>query len=160
MATLAPGRVAAGSRFGLGAGAVLALEPVSHPDRAVRASDAEREDVSRQLSAHAAAGRLTPEELDERLDAAYAARTQGDLKRLLDDLPATPAPRAEDPARAVARTRLAHRAGAAAIVSLLCIGVWAAAGRERLVLADLGHPRSPPSAWRGRAGARSGRARG
>jgi hypothetical protein len=52
---------------------------VSHPDRAVRASDAEREDVSRQLSAHAAAGRLTPQELDERLDAAYAARTYGSI---------------------------------------------------------------------------------
>ena len=104
------------------------IGPVSQPDRAVRASDAEREDVSRQLSAHAAAGRLTPEELDERLDAAYAARTHGELTRLLEDLPAAPAPRAEDPARAVARTRLAHRAGAAAIVSLLCVGIWAAAG--------------------------------
>jgi hypothetical protein len=101
---------------------------VSHPDRAVRASDAEREDVSRQLSAHAAAGRLTPEELGERLDAAYGARTHGELMRLLDDLPAAPVPRAEDPARAVARTRLAHRAGAAAIAALLCVGVWAATG--------------------------------
>ena len=104
------------------------IGPVSQPDRAVRASDAEREDVSRQLSAHAAAGRLTPQELDERLDAAYAARTHGELTRLLEDLPAAPAPRAEDPARAVARTRLAHRAGAAAIASLLCVGIWAAAG--------------------------------
>jgi uncharacterized protein DUF1707 len=101
---------------------------VSQPDRAVRASDAEREDVSRQLSAHAAAGRLTPQELDERLDAAYAARTNGELMRLLEDLPAAPARRAEDPARAVARARLAHRAGAAAIASLLCVGIWAAAG--------------------------------
>ena len=48
--------------------------------------------------------------------------------RLLEDLPAAPAPRAEDPARAVARARLAHRAGAAAIASLLCVGIWAAAG--------------------------------
>ena len=104
------------------------IGPVSQPDRAVRASDAEREDVSRQLSAHAAAGRLTPQELDERLDAAYAARTHGELTRLLEDLPAAPAPRAEDPARALARTRLAHRAGAAAIASLLCVGIWAAAG--------------------------------
>jgi hypothetical protein len=101
---------------------------VSHPDRAVRASDAEREDVSRQLSAHAAAGRLTPQELDEPLDAAYAARTYGELTRLLEDLPAAPAAPAEDPARAVARARLAHRAGAAAIASLLCVGIWAAAG--------------------------------
>jgi hypothetical protein len=101
---------------------------VSQPDRAVRASDAEREDVSRQLGAHAAAGRLTPEELGERLDAAYAARTHGELLHLLDDLPAAPAPRAEDPARAVARRRLAHRAGAATIASVLCVAIWAAAG--------------------------------
>ena len=101
---------------------------MSHPDRAVRASDAEREDVSRQLGAHAAAGRLTPEELGERLDAAYAARTHGELMRLLEDLPAAPVPRAEDPARAVARRRLAHRAGAAAIASLVCVAIWAAAG--------------------------------
>ncbi len=101
---------------------------MSHPDRDVRASDAEREDVSRQLGAHAAAGRLTPEELGERLDAAYAARTHGELMRLLADLPAAPAPRREDPARAVARRRLAHRAGAAAIASLLCVAVWAATG--------------------------------
>ena len=90
---------------------------MSQPDRAVRASDAEREDVSRQLSAHAAAGRLTPQELDERLDAAYGARTNGELMRLLEDLPAAPAPRAQD-----------HRAGAAAIASLLCVGIWAATG--------------------------------
>ena len=61
---------------------------VDQPERAVRASDAEREQVSRQLGAHAAAGRLTPEELDERLDAVYAARTHADLDRLLVDLPA------------------------------------------------------------------------
>jgi len=95
---------------------------------AVRASDADRERVARTLGEHGAAGRLTPEELEQRLDAAYAARTQGDLERLLDDLPPAPAPRAEDPARAVARARLAHRAGAAAIASLLCVGIWAAAG--------------------------------
>jgi hypothetical protein len=32
-------------------------------------------------------GRLDPSELDERLSAAYAARTHGDLERLTDDLP-------------------------------------------------------------------------
>ena len=94
----------------------------------MRASDADRERVARTLGEHGAAGRLTPEELDQRLDAAYGARTQGDLDRLLEDLPAAPAPRAEDPARAVARARLAHRAGAAAIASLVCVGIWAAAG--------------------------------
>src|SRR6185312_15695498 len=99
VATLAPGRWRAEAVLVSG-GAGPSIGRVSHPDRAVRASDAEREDVSRQLSAHAAAGRLTPQELDERLDAAYAARTHGELMRLLEDLPPAPVPRAEDPARA------------------------------------------------------------
>ena len=104
------------------------MNQVDQPARTVRASDAEREQVSRRLGEHAAAGRLTPEELDERLDAAYAARTHAELDRLLDDLPAAPLPRAEDPAQKVARARLTHRAGAAAIASLLCVGVWLATG--------------------------------
>ena len=75
---------------------VPSIQWVDPPERTVRASDAEREQVSRRLGEHAAAGRLTPEELDERLDAAYAARTNAELDRLLEDLPASPVPRAED----------------------------------------------------------------
>src|SRR5690606_33129132 len=40
----------------------------------------------------AAAGRLTVEELSERLDAALAAKTGGELAELTRDLPAAPAP--------------------------------------------------------------------
>jgi hypothetical protein len=104
---------------------------VSEPQPALRASDAEREQVSRRLSEHAAAGRLTPDELDERLDAAYAARTRADLERLLEDLPGPPAPPV--PARRAAdleleKARLQHRAGAAVIACLACVGIWAAGG--------------------------------
>ena len=53
----------------------------------MRASDAEREEVAVQLRDHCAAGRLTPEELDERLAAAYGASVRGDLKKLTEDLP-------------------------------------------------------------------------
>jgi hypothetical protein len=95
---------------------------------AVRASDADRERVARTLGEHGAAGRLTPEELDERLDAAYAARTHGDLDRLLEDLPAPPAPRRPDRSQEVARAHLAHRAGLSVIACLVCIGIWAAGG--------------------------------
>jgi uncharacterized protein DUF1707 len=95
---------------------------------AVRASDADRERVARMLSDHGAAGRLTPEELDERLDAAYAARTHGDLDRLLDDLPRSPVPRPPDRSQEVARAHLAHRAGLSVIACVLCVGIWAAGG--------------------------------
>jgi hypothetical protein len=95
---------------------------------ALRASDADRERVARILGEHGAAGRLTPEELEQRLDAAYAARTHGELDRLLDDLPGPPAPRAPDRSHELARTHLAHRAGLSAIACLLAVGIWAAGG--------------------------------
>ncbi len=63
--------------------------PIAPP--ALRASDAERERTATLLRDHAGAGRLTPEELDERLDAAYGARTVGELEALLRDLPAAAA---------------------------------------------------------------------
>jgi DUF1707 SHOCT-like domain len=57
-----------------------------HPD--VRASDAERERTADQLRHAAGEGRLTVDELDERLGAAYAARTRGELERLVADVAA------------------------------------------------------------------------
>lgn len=56
----------------------------------VRASDVERHDVAEALQQHYAAGRLTLAELDERVTAAYAAVTRGQLATLLADLPSDP----------------------------------------------------------------------
>ncbi len=56
----------------------------------LRASDADREAVAEQLRHAAAEGRLEPDELEERLHTALRARTYGDLRRLLSDLPAKP----------------------------------------------------------------------
>ncbi len=56
-------------------------------DRHVRASDADREDVVRQLERALRDGRLTVDEFDERVQGAYAARTLGDLDDLTRDLP-------------------------------------------------------------------------
>lgn len=53
----------------------------------LRASDADRDHVAERLREHYAAGRLTPEELDERLSATVSARTYGDLRAQLTDLP-------------------------------------------------------------------------
>jgi Domain of unknown function (DUF1707) len=56
-------------------------------DDRFRTSDADRDRVAELLRDHFAAGRLTPEELDERLTATLSARTFGDLRRVLADLP-------------------------------------------------------------------------
>lgn len=53
----------------------------------LRASDADREQVAEQLRMAAAEGRLSPEELDQRLGDAFRARTYGELASLLADLP-------------------------------------------------------------------------
>jgi len=57
----------------------------------VRVDADERERAATALHAHYVAGRLTHDELDDRVAQAYAARTRGDLTSLLDDLPALPA---------------------------------------------------------------------
>lgn len=54
---------------------------------ALRASDADRESVVEALRTACADGRLTPAELDQRLDGAFAARTVGELRALVRDLP-------------------------------------------------------------------------
>lgn len=53
----------------------------------VRASDAERDATAEVLRAAFAEGRLARAELDERLTAAYAAKSRADLQGLTGDLP-------------------------------------------------------------------------
>jgi uncharacterized protein DUF1707 len=53
----------------------------------LRASDADREAAVEALRRHALAGRLTMDELDERVERAYAATTLRDLNALQLDLP-------------------------------------------------------------------------
>jgi len=57
-------------------------------DPKIRASDEDRDRVVTLLREHHAAGRLTAEEFNERLDQAYAAKTMGELDELMADLPA------------------------------------------------------------------------
>jgi hypothetical protein len=58
------------------------------PERAIRASDQDREHVVEILRTQYAAGRLTLDEFDERMAAAYEGKTWGDLLDLTNDLPA------------------------------------------------------------------------
>jgi len=55
----------------------------------IRASDEDRNRAAAALGAHYAAGRLTLEEFQERLDEVYAATTLGELDHLMADLPGT-----------------------------------------------------------------------
>jgi hypothetical protein len=54
---------------------------------ALRIGDAERDAAATDLGEHYAAGRLTLDELNERLDAVFAAKTHGQLTRIMADLP-------------------------------------------------------------------------
>jgi hypothetical protein len=116
----------------------------SRRDPKVRASDADREAVAEQLREHFATGRLSMDDLDERLDRAYAAQTYGDLEPLVVDLPG-PEPYSDlpvpfpgtshpGPGSSVARfergwSGLQHRNadwGAWASASAVCWAIWLA----------------------------------
>jgi hypothetical protein len=68
-------------------GATVATAEQPH----IRVDADERELAATALHAHYVAGRLSHDELDDRVAQAYAARTRGDLASLLGDLPALPA---------------------------------------------------------------------
>ena len=60
----------------------------------VRCSDADRGRISERLREAATDGRLTMDELDDRLGAVYAAKHHHELDALVTDLPGTNRPRA------------------------------------------------------------------
>jgi hypothetical protein len=72
---------------------------VATPDpRSIRIGTVEREQAVKVLGEHFAQGRLEPAEFEERMTAAYAARTASELDQLFDDLPSPPAPPSQTPA--------------------------------------------------------------
>jgi Domain of unknown function (DUF1707) len=64
----------------------------SRYDYDLRIGDAERDAAMAQLREHFVAGRLTLDELTERIDLALTAKTQGHIDRLMTDLPRPPRP--------------------------------------------------------------------
>jgi uncharacterized protein DUF1707 len=95
----------------------------------LRVSDQERDEAAADLRDHYAAGRLSSDELSDRLDAVYAAQTAPELARLRADLPdLRPVRRADDPRRTLARRRIYQDAGGVVIANVGCVGVWAASG--------------------------------
>jgi hypothetical protein len=97
---------------------------VSSPD--VLASDAEREQVAERLRAAAGEGRLTAEELSERLGHVYAARTHGELAAATAGLPQVRTPRPRVPARRRIERELAY----VATPVVACILVWLFTGAD------------------------------
>jgi Domain of unknown function (DUF1707)/2TM domain len=96
-------------------------------DDLLRASDAEREQATAALREHAAAGRLTIEELDQRAQVAFAARTRKELENLFEDLPER---LAAHPGSRLAAKKRAHAAHVRvyALASLGLVAIWALSG--------------------------------
>jgi Domain of unknown function (DUF1707) len=67
----------------------MSTSPAVPDPQHLRASDADRERVAETLREAAGDGRLTMDELDERLDAVYAAKTYAELVPITHDLPDT-----------------------------------------------------------------------
>jgi len=58
----------------------------------VRSTDAEREIVAAMIRAAVVDGRLRLDEIDERLDAVYSAKTHGELAEVIADIVPVPSP--------------------------------------------------------------------
>lgn len=86
----------------------------------VRVGNAERDAAATRLGTHLTAGRLEWDEYDQRLQAAYAAKTRGDLAKLFTDLP-------EEEMQAARQRRSSvrqDRPPALAIAIAVAMGIW------------------------------------
>jgi hypothetical protein len=102
----------------------------------LRVSDQQRERAAEQLRDHFAAGRLSEDELSERVRAAYTARTDEQLQALLVDLPRLPATPQQLKAELAERRshlqrRLLQETGGGLAAFVVCVVIWAASGTHR-----------------------------
>lgn len=123
--------ITASPKAGLVNGATKGEAPglTDGPGRPIRASDADREAVAAALRQHAAEGRLTMQEFEERLDKVYAATTYGDLQPLLADLPRHRGAGAPGVPTLPLESQGRRRAGSGlksglVILMVLCWGIW------------------------------------
>ena len=116
--------------------------PVKQPDRPAGqlASHADRERVVDVLRTAAGDGRLTADELDQRLEAALTARTLADLEPLLADLTTTAAAEVPDLARIKCGSGSAKRDGSWVVPRRLEIDVGSGTVRLDFRQAVIGAP--------------------
>jgi class 3 adenylate cyclase len=108
---------------------VAATDPLNGPEP-VRISDAERNEAAGRLHAFFAEGRLSVDELSERLDEVYTARTDVEMAGAFRELPHF------DPAAEVAERqgsrlgarRRIYRLAETATPAAICTAVWAMTG--------------------------------
>jgi hypothetical protein len=96
----------------------------------VRASDEDREQLIAELNEHTVAGRLDTEELERRVQAAYTARTTGELDALRSDLPVPSHQVAVQHAerRRQLTRRMLQESGGSLGAFVVCTAIWAASG--------------------------------
>ena len=99
----------------------------------LRVSDEQRDRAAAEIREHFAAGRLTDDELSDRIQAVYSARTEQELNKLLADLPKLPASPAQQKAELAARRsmlqrRLLQEAGGGSGAFLICMVIWIGSG--------------------------------
>jgi hypothetical protein len=106
--------------------------------RDVRVSDADREQVVDALRRHAGDGRLTVDELTDRVGQAYAAKTYGELEVVQRGLPRAYPGRVVVPAASgpiVFRRQRRHRTvvwlvARLALLNLVLVAIWAVTGHH------------------------------
>ncbi len=101
----------------------------------LRVSDQQRERAAQDIREHFAAGRLDDEELSDRVQAVYSARTEQELRKVLDDLPKLPASPAQQKAelaqrRSMLQRRLVQEAGGGLGLFVLCTVIWLMSGGQ------------------------------
>ena len=103
--------------------------PVPQPT-GIRASDAEREQLISELNEHMVDGRIGTDELEERTEAAYAARTTAELDALRHDLPPTArqVARYQKQRRAHLTRRMIQETGGLGTVFLVGTAIWISDG--------------------------------
>ena len=126
-------------RWSAASRAYAANQPTVSPKATLRVGDAERRRVVEHLQRHFVDGRLTSDELSERMGQALAARTVADLQKPLADLPSLDAP---TPASAAERwwTRFTTFPG---VILLAIVGLMALTWLLWLPSAHLGADGAP-----------------